>query len=73
MEKISVTVYIGWIQNTVYLLLSFFPDEYGDHNHCRQIFLNNYERDPQLNNASSHHYVQLPNSWQLGPWCYVNV
>ncbi|KAH7729108.1 hypothetical protein AAVH_03481 [Aphelenchoides avenae] len=52
----------------------FFPEEYEDHNQCRWIPLNIYERHPSvnMNNASAHHYVNTE-GWTRGPWCYVKL
>ncbi|KAI6183318.1 hypothetical protein M3Y97_00476600 [Aphelenchoides bicaudatus] len=68
---------IKW--NTVRLELSqimkdysqyYFSTEYEDHNHCRSIVLSQYERDPKVNNASQHSFIEFE-EWKRGPWCYV--
>lgn len=51
---------------------SYFPVEYEEHSQCRTILLDQYERDPEVNNASAHSFVNLDN-WDRGPWCYVKV
>uniref|UniRef100_A0AC35FU00 Kringle domain-containing protein n=1 Tax=Panagrolaimus sp. PS1159 TaxID=55785 RepID=A0AC35FU00_9BILA len=50
----------------------FFADEYMDHNYCRNIPLDAYQRDGKFNNATAHTFVQT-NGWKHGPWCYIKV
>uniref|UniRef100_A0AC34RCF6 Kringle domain-containing protein n=1 Tax=Panagrolaimus sp. JU765 TaxID=591449 RepID=A0AC34RCF6_9BILA len=50
----------------------YFAEEFSDHNFCRNLNLNLYQRNKEFNKASAHHFVQT-NGWQNGPWCYVKI